>query len=487
MDTDQRPPRDPRDPAPHQAPPPPLAAGHRPDQSGRIVVALVLIALGVIFLTGNLVSVGGLLFLGLGLAFLIARFLTGAYGLAVPAGVLLGFGGFVALENADLLPGAGGGWFFIMLGLGFLAVYLIGWRPAAIWPFFPATALVGFGLFTQGMLDLGPLAQFAWLGAYWPVALVAIGLWLLARDRLPEATRQPLAALGVLLLVAYGVVAGGAALASAGATLTGQEFRVNVPGFGNAPFTETIELSAPIAPGETLSVNNPAGRTVIRAGGGNEVRVTATIHRWTEGQRLDVQLVPSASGVSLTSSSNVELGRQPYADYTIEVPPVTTIQGRSASGAIQVDDIDNPVDVESMSGGLRVEDAGGAVTARSASGSIRVEEARGPLTASAASGSIEATDIGDVRDISTSSGGIRLSGVFTHDARVSSTSGSVRIDFDRESSVRISASTTSGSISAGDLDLRDRQATDRRLSGQLGLGAGHLVIETTSGSIRLGQ
>jgi hypothetical protein len=70
-----------------------------------IFVPLVLIGLGIFFLIGNVVPIGGsMLFIGLGLAFLAARVIWNNYGLAVPAGILLGFGTFVALSEADWLP-----------------------------------------------------------------------------------------------------------------------------------------------------------------------------------------------------------------------------------------------------------------------------------------------------------------------------------------------------------------------------------------------
>src|SRR5262245_2558660 len=64
---------------------------------GRLAAGILLIAMGLVFLAGNIFAVSGsFLFLGLGLAFLIARVVTGRPGFAVPAGILTGFGAFVA-------------------------------------------------------------------------------------------------------------------------------------------------------------------------------------------------------------------------------------------------------------------------------------------------------------------------------------------------------------------------------------------------------
>jgi hypothetical protein len=145
---------------------------------------LALITLGVVFLMGNLLpnaSHGGLVVLGIGAVFLVGRLTTGRYGYAVPAGVLLGIGSYISLQ--DLLGpgpdvGNGGGWFLILLGLGFGLVYLIGMRPAAVWPLFPGAVLVALGVLQLAGSAVRTLAPFSWL-AYWPALLVIAGAWLL--------------------------------------------------------------------------------------------------------------------------------------------------------------------------------------------------------------------------------------------------------------------------------------------------------------------
>ena len=89
----------------------------------RSFVPLALITVGVVFLLGNLVPAGpgrgGLILLGLGIAFAVGRVTTGRYGYAVPAGILLGIGSYVALqEMAGTQPLQNSSWFFILLGLG---------------------------------------------------------------------------------------------------------------------------------------------------------------------------------------------------------------------------------------------------------------------------------------------------------------------------------------------------------------------------------
>ena len=181
------------------------------------LVALLLIGLGLFFLAANFWQLsGGIFFVALGLAFLVARVTTGRYGLAVPAGILLGFGAFVALEDTTLAAtGADpGGWFFVMLGLGFLAVYIVGGRLESLWPLIPAAILADFGLILLGAFNLQSLAQFAWMAQYWPLVLIGFGLWLVLRDRIPPSVRLPAAIIGVIALLAYAQVAIGAVVAA---------------------------------------------------------------------------------------------------------------------------------------------------------------------------------------------------------------------------------------------------------------------------------
>src|SRR5215216_1876201 len=129
----------------------------------RSFLPLALITLGVVFLLGNLISGpgrGGLILLGLGAAFGIGRLTTGRYGYSVPAGILVAIGAYVALQQTSRPSGTeSAGWFFLLLGGGFVLSYLIGMRPAVLWPLFPAAALICLGLVLFGWASLGPIAS----------------------------------------------------------------------------------------------------------------------------------------------------------------------------------------------------------------------------------------------------------------------------------------------------------------------------------------
>src|SRR5439155_943039 len=141
-------------------------------------------------------------------------------------------------------------------------------------------------LITLGVASIGPLSSLTWIVAYWPAALVVLGAWLLMRDSLPAPARRPIATLGGLALLAYGIVAAAATVAAGGALAhTGV-----ASGFGPSPFTDTLTLDQPISPGQTFAVSNSSGSTTIRGGSGSTVHVVATRHYTFGGQPPDVQL-----------------------------------------------------------------------------------------------------------------------------------------------------------------------------------------------------
>lgn len=457
---------------PEPTAPRPVAGGPTSGRmSGRIVPAVILIVLGIVFLIGNLTPLpftGALLFLGLGTAFLLARLLTGVYGLAVPAGVLLGFGSYLALEEFPLLTTARGGWFFIMLGLGFLAVYMIGLRPQLIWPLFPAAVLTGFGVVLEGILEPALLAPLAPLAAYWPVWLIALGLWLIARDRLPSAIRQPLAVLGLigLILSAVLVVAANAALPMSGAFWRNPGWMMPNITLGRSPVVGTVNLGAPLGATDTFIVNASAGRVTMRPSATGEVRVTATKHGWPSAPVVDVRLLPGNGNLTLEEvRTTVMPFGSGYADFDIEVPA------------------DRPIQLQTISGDVNLTDLAGPVTIATTSGDLLVNNLSGDLRLRTISGDISATNTARLREVSTVSGDVRLTGLFTQPATIGTTSGDIQLGLLPASSVRFQADTVSGSIRTGNLVLNDVRQERRSFSARFGAGEALITLRTVSGDM----
>ena len=160
-----------------------------------------------------------------------------------------------------------------------------------MWPLFPAVILICLGLVPFGLGLLAPLASLTWIGGYWPLVLVLLGLWLLFRDHLPDTARKPVASLGGVLLLAYGLLAAAATVANAGAfARTGF-----APIFGTAALNDSVTLDQPITAGQTLTVASTSGKTTIHGGTGSTVHVVANRHYTVAGHAPDVRLTPTGT------------------------------------------------------------------------------------------------------------------------------------------------------------------------------------------------
>jgi len=446
---------------------------HPRSMMSRSFLPLALITLGVVFLLSNLIpgpGRGGLVLLGLGAAFGIGRLTTGRYGYSVPAGILVAIGAYVALMASGGPRGlSAAGSFFLLLGGGFVLTYLIGMRSAAVWPLFPAAVLICLGLLLFGWASMAPVASFAWIVNYWPAVLVVLGVWVLFRDQLPAGARAPVATLGGITLLGYGVLAAIASVASAG-TLARPGFMSN---FGGTPFNDEITLDQPIAAGQSFSVANSSGRTVIHGGSGSGVHVIARRHYWVDTQPPQVQLTPRGDGLALElpGLGQPSLGPNSSVDFEVDVPAGVQVNADSSSGSLEISDITGPV------------------KAQASSGSINLKGISGELRANANSGEIRGSDLLHVRDVQTSSGAIRLQGVFNEAAQVRASSGSVRLEFEPGSAVVLDVRTSSGGINARGVQLTNPRNDRNALSGTLGSPAAGatLSIQTSSGSVTVGQ
>lgn len=142
------------------------------------IVGVVLIGVGAALLLIMTTDVGGeVVFVVLGLGFLLAYASTRLYGLLIPGAILTGLGGGL-LAAGQGAPDAAG---VLGLGLGFVMIALVdrlrapgraGWW----WPFIPGGILVVTSLpALTGLPELGPYLV--------PVALVIVGVLLLVRPR----------------------------------------------------------------------------------------------------------------------------------------------------------------------------------------------------------------------------------------------------------------------------------------------------------------
>lgn len=161
--------------------------------------AVVLLGLGALFLLLKVFSLGGALtLLALGGLFTALSVGTDRRGFLVPGGVLLGLGvGTAAAHILERLTGGFGGAATVTgLGLGFWFIYAFDRarrprNPAFAWARVPGTVLLIVGAVLGAFSTLGLALRVTGAALnFWPLLLLAAGLWLLFRHRRRRRARR---------------------------------------------------------------------------------------------------------------------------------------------------------------------------------------------------------------------------------------------------------------------------------------------------------
>lgn len=165
------------------------------ERSSRFRAGVILLAVGVILLAGQLTQEPLWAMLALGATFIVAYFATREYGFLVPGGILAGLGIALLLQVYGPQPD-NPAMFMVPFGLGFVGIWVVDrlyTRASNWWPLVPGGIMVAIGLaLWRGGAALELLEA---AGTWWPVILIAVGGWFLlqlwreggARGPAPEA------------------------------------------------------------------------------------------------------------------------------------------------------------------------------------------------------------------------------------------------------------------------------------------------------------
>jgi Putative adhesin len=273
-------------------------------------------------------------------------------------------------------------------------------------------------------------------------------------------------------------------------------------------FDRTLTVAGTVS----LDVTTGSGEITIKAGGGDQVVVHATVHASNEwfssNSDSAVHAVESnppiqQNGNSIRIGYNLpeDVRRHVSISYEITAPPDTTVQAHSGSGGIGIQGVRAEVQAQTGSGEIRVRDIGRS-RVQTGSGGIRAENAAAPFYAHTGSGDIEAdlTGSGDV-DVQTGSGGIHLRGVkgglhsrsgsgdLSADGSVGGPwnlhtgSGSIRLAVGSGSGFNLNVHSSSGSIHS-DLPITVQGSLGRHeLKGAVRGGGPEVEVSTGSGDV----
>lgn len=332
--------------------------------------------------------------------------------------------------------------------------------------------------------------------------------------------------------------------------------------FGNwypqVKFERTVELQHAMQPGTTLAVSTASGSIDAAGQETDTAQVVATIvaRAGTEeeaqelaeaveigfeetAERLEIKAdrPKTGGGRSISISYEITLPRQSHvecnsASGSIDVRDLNgNVKSHAASGSVKAARVEGSVRLDSSSGSVRCEQVeGGDIRLGSASGSVRLSKASnvGVCDLHSSSGSATATDVqadsiklgsasgsvtlidaqAEAIDMNASSGPVKGEAIACSHLTAKSVSGSVSVALSPSapSDIVVDAGATSGSVTvvvppgfAGQVDLSAISGSvtidlpvavqgriDRRhVKGTVGEGSGRLTIRSASGSIRV--
>ncbi len=277
--------------------------------------------------------------------------------------------------------------------------------------------------------------------------------------------------------------------------------------------------TGPIDGRQTLRVIYPATRVVasfLRGGHNSKIRVRPDGTFWDSHDRRD-----RGDQVSISSRGS---GLEAWAHMVISVPAGKRIDVHLAVGSIEASNLNGEIELNTGSAPVTATGITGSLDVDVGSGQVEITEVNGDLSVDTGSGRVTARNVtGDRVNIDTGSGGVRGEDITATTVNIDTGSGGIdvtglaaeRILMDTGSggvdlvlarvpslieidtgsggvtirapeglSARVDFETGSGSMST-DFPLTLRRHGRDHLSGTIGDGAGRIVVETGSGSIRL--
>ncbi len=239
-----------------------------------------------------------------------------------------------------------------------------------------------------------------------------------------------------------------------------------------------------------ISISNPYGPVVVRAGAQHEVLVTAVLHsdkveldQSKSRDRVDIisHLLPGADAAS------------GVVEFEIVVPPESNITLHSDNGRIHAEKLHGDVTVAGSDGPIEVVDcAGGHVHVRTLNGAVSLNNVHGQVEIMSVGGDVVMNGVtGTLVAVNSNTGRIEYAGDFSGEGEYAFTShtGNIEAVAPAYASIEVLARSTNGMVQS-DFSLEPRHAPflvrgANSLSGTLNRAASSVKLFSFSGKIRL--
>jgi hypothetical protein len=349
----------------------------------------------------------------------------------------------------------------------------------------------------------------------WPTLLIGFGLEYLVHtilsQRSGEDRRLRFDWGGAFLLTLIILLSAGITAARTWVDPTGLGLRI---GIGTVQ-SRVREKSVSLGEAREIVANLRAGSvTVVESPTADQVRVEATytahglfIDRARFEAAIDQVALDITQGEAIQIQSTLPPELQDVSvRYLIYAPPGLTVRTQTGAGWIQVDGYRGDLELSSQVGRISVTGHTGRVSIRSGSGTVSVEQSTGPVSVRTSVGSVHLAYVTGEVQVESGTGSVQIfehrggklaaetrtgrielrsSTILEGDVLLKTQTGSIQMEVPRESSMRISAQTRSGSITMPEFVTVTRNGPAVSATGATGDGKYTVTLEAGTGSIHL--
>src|SRR5581483_9463645 len=240
----------------------------------------------------------------------------------------------------------------------------------------------------------------------------------------------------------------------------------------------------------TVSINNPYGPVVVKAGAARQVAVVAILH--SDKVELDQSNGHNRVEVTTHLLSGADQNNG-LVDYEVLVPADTDLTLQTDSGRIHAEKLQGDLTVAGNNGPIEVTDCtDGHVHVRTLNGSVSLNNVHGHIEIMSVGGNIVMHGVtGTLVSVNSNSGKIEYEGDFGEEGEYAFTSHTGNIDAVAPgyASIDVLARSTNGSVQS-DFSLEPKHAPfiirgANAISGTLGKAASSVNLFSFSGKIRL--
>lgn len=261
---------------------------------------------------------------------------------------------------------------------------------------------------------------------------------------------------------------------------------------GVSLYAETVrkDLHFKVGKHPAISINNPYGPVVVRAGAPHEVAITAILH----SDKVELDQSKSHNRVDIISHLLPGADRTSgIVEYEIVVPPDANLTLHSDNGRMHAEKLHGDVTVADNDGPIEVIDcAGGHVHVRTLNGAVSLNNVHGHVEIMSVGGDVLMNGVtGTLVAVNSNSGKIEYEGDFSGEGEYAFTShtGNIEAVAPAYASIEVLARSTNGLVQS-DFSLEPKHAPflvrgSNYLSGTIGKAASSVKLFSFSGKIRL--